>query len=92
MLLVRGLFAKSGLDVIYCLKECRLVVQISEEVGVRLGAHECTTDDAACRRYGGKRGDAIDGDRWPAKYLAIDDDREGANDASGNLGKKEEVR
>ena len=82
-----GLFAKSQLDVIYCLKERRLVVQITEEVCVRFGTHDCAPDGTACRSYGGKRADAMDGERWSAKYLTIDDEREGADDASGNLEK-----
>ncbi len=86
-MLVRGLFAKPGLDVIYRLKERRSVVKITEEIGVCVGAHECAADDAARRSDGCEGGDAINGNRWPTKHLAIDDDGQGANDAAGNLGK-----
>lgn len=85
--LVWGLFAKSELDVIYRLKERRLVVQITEEVCVRFSTDDRAPDSAACRSYGGKRADAMDGERWSAKYLTIDDEREGGNDASSNLEK-----
>jgi len=61
---------------------------------VRVDTHDCAPDDAACSSDGGKGGNAIDGDRWPAKHLAIDDDGQGTNDAAGNLekGRREEVR
>jgi hypothetical protein len=55
---------------------------------VRVGTHDCAPDDAACRSDGGKGGDAIDGYRWPAKHLAIDDDGQRTDDAAGNLGKE----
>jgi hypothetical protein len=75
------------LDIIYRLKERRPVVEVTEEINVRIGAHDCAADDTARRSDSGKRGNAIDGNRWPTKHLAIDDDGECANDAAGNLGK-----
>jgi hypothetical protein len=69
------------------LKERRPVVKITEEIGVRVGAHECAADDAARRGDRSKGGDAIDGNRYPTEHLAIDDDGQSANDAAGNLGK-----
>jgi hypothetical protein len=55
---------------------------------MRVGTHDCAPDDAACSRDCGEGGDAINGDRRPAKYLTIDDDGQGTDDAAGNLGKK----
>ena len=85
--LARGLFAKPRLDIIYSLKERRPVVKITKEIGVRVGAHDRAADDAARRSDCRKGGDAIDGNRYPTNHLAIDDDRQGANDATGDLGK-----
>jgi hypothetical protein len=72
--LALGLFAKPRLDVIYRLKERRPVVKITEEIEVRVGAHDCAADDAARRGDRGKGGDTIDGNRCPTEHLAIDDD------------------
>lgn len=54
---------------------------------MRVGAHECATDDAAGRSDRSEGGDAIDGNRCPTKHLAIDNDGHSANDAAGNLRK-----
>jgi hypothetical protein len=85
--LARGLFTKPRLDIIYRLKERRPVVKITEEIGVRVGAHGCAADNAARRGDRSKGGDALDGNRCPTEHLAIDDDGQSANDAAGNLGK-----
>jgi len=87
--LVRRPFAEPVLDIIYCLKERRPVVEVTEEINVCIGAHDCTADDTARRSNSSKGSNAIDGNRRPTKHLAIDDDGEGANDAAGNLGKGE---
>lgn len=88
-MLAHRLFAKPRLDVIYGLKERRPVVKITKEIGVCVGAHERAADDAACRGDRSKGCDAIDGNRCPTYHLTIDEDGQGANDATGDLGKGE---
>jgi len=81
------LLAQSGLDVIERLKECRPAVQSSEEIGVCVGTHDCTSDDAACRSERGEGKYAMDREWGAAEHLSIDKDGEGANDASEDLTK-----
>lgn len=68
------LLAQSGLDVVERLKERRPAVQSLEEIGMRVGAHDRTSDDAACRSERGEGKYAMDRERGAAEHLSIDDD------------------
>jgi len=94
LVLTWRLLAQSGLDVVERLKERRPAVQSSEEIEMRFGAHGCTSDDAACRSERGEGSYAMDRE-WAAaavEHLSIDDDGEGADDASEDLIKDEKRR
>jgi len=82
--LARRLFAQPSLYVIYRLKERGAVVEIAEEIGVRVRAHDRASDDAAGGSDGCQGRDAVDGERRPTDDLAKDDYGEGADDASGD--------
>jgi len=75
------------LDVVERLKERSPAVQSLEEIGMRVGTHDCTSDNAACRSERGEGKYAIDRKWGAAEHLSIDNDGEGANDTSEDLTK-----
>ena len=85
-------FPQPGLDVVYRLKERGSVVQITEEVRMRICAYHGTSNDATCRSKSGEGCDAINGKSWSAEHLAPDGDGQCAKDAAGNLRKDEKGR
>ena len=75
------------MDVFERLKERRPAVQSSEEIGMRVGTHDCTSHDATGRSERSEGNYAMYREWGPAEHLSIDSDGDGADDASEDLAK-----